>query len=367
MKFDIDKKRLIRILEPCVSVVDQRAPMPVLQNVRLAVKGNGLTVSSQSLTQSMSGSVDCNGSRDGSCLVEAKKVLDRVKPLPDGDARLEFKDMALVIKSVAHSRKFSLSAIPDDDWPRGMQSDDSAPTINVSSSLLATLIGSIQSAVSTDVGRAALNSALIEIEPECVRVVGTDGHRVHIAEATAKCGAKKTMLVPLASLRLVRSIASASETNLGLSVSGSSLFVAADGMRLGVKLSDAQFPPYDQIVPKRTKTKATVDRAALLSSAKALMSTAGESSGVKIHSEDDALTLSCSGLDNGEGEDQVAASTVGKATVGLNVKYLCDALTSVISDKVVLYFDGELDPVLIVPDDASEGFDFTVVTMPMRI
>lgn len=367
MKFDIDKKNLLKLLERCVSAIDTKSPMPILQNVLVSATGTTVHLESQSLTQTVSGDVTADVAKSGSCLVEGRKLLDRIKSMLDGDIRLSLDSDVLTIRGTSHSRKFSIQTMPADDWPRRAQPDDSADPIRLSSTILATLIDATILAVSQDDTRVALSSLLVEFEPKALRCVSTDGHRLNMSEATCAVDVKKSILIPHRAAQMVKSIVSGNEREIELRTNGSWGFIDSESVRIGFRLCDSQFPPWEQVLPKQGKIKAVVNRAGLMSSVKALISVTNDTKGLKLHSEGDLLTISGGSPDSGDGEDSVSATTKGKATVGIHPKYLVDALTSLPGEKVVLYLGGERDPILIVPEDPSDGFDFNAVVMPMRL
>jgi DNA polymerase-3 subunit beta len=299
--------------------------------------------------------------------VEGRRFLDRIKSMPDGDMRISLDGNVLTIKGTSHSRKFSIQTIPADDWPKMAQPDDKAPVISLSSSLFATLIDATILAVHTDENRLGLSSLLVEFEKNNLRCVGLDGHRCHVAEATCEIEPHIAMLIPLRTAQSIKAFVAGQERNIEIQTTGSWGFIDSESARVGFRLCDAQFPPYDQVIPKPGKVKATFSRSGLIASVKALTSVTNGTKGLKITSESDLLTLSGGTSEDGEGEDTVKAYTKGNVIVGANPKYLVDALSSITGDDAVFYFGGELDPILLVPSDPSDGFEFQIVIMPMRV
>ena len=97
--------------------------------------------------------------------------------------------------------KHILSALPAGDFPPMPSPDETAPRLELKAGVLAGLIEQVVDAVSTDETRAHLNSALFEWEGETVRMVSTDGHRLHKAEAKVEGNAGlRTLLIPLRAL-----------------------------------------------------------------------------------------------------------------------------------------------------------------------
>jgi DNA polymerase-3 subunit beta len=76
---------------------------------------------------------------------------------------------------------------------------------------------------------------------------------------------------------------------------------------------------------------------------------------IKLHAESP---------DTGDGDDELAIEYVGKGeTVGVNARYLIDALRVLECDEVTVEHGGDLDPVVVKPVGGSG----VAVVMPLRL
>ena len=131
------------------------------------------------------------------------------------------------------------------------------------------------------------------------------------------------------------------------------------------KLVDAQFPPWEMVVPRAgdESIRISVEAAALVSAlTRVARATRGHSAKFKIN---DAITLS-SWADAGECQLTVPALTSthhgdDDLVIGLDTRYLREALAGVVA-TVDLRFGGQLDPVRV--DSPGEK---TAVLMPLRV
>jgi len=367
MQVKVQRKPLIKLLERCVAAIDQRSPVPILTNVLLVADTNGLHLSAQSLQQSVSGVVEADVNKKGSFLVDARKLLDRVKSMPSDEVRLEQEKYALTIKGDKHSRKFVLATIPSDDYPKFAKPGDDSVAVTIPSSVLSSLLDATMLAISTDDTRIALNSLLIEFENGMIRAVSTDGHRLHKCDVDCDVTKRASILVPLQAVRQIKAMASGHDGYIELRTSGSWAFWDAEGVRIGVRISDAQFPPYEQVIPTGFTVSATVDRAGLADSLRSASGVVGKERGVKLTVGCDMIAIEAMGGDDGEFEDNLNAATVGDTVTGAAPKYLLDALSSITSDDVELRFGGELDPIVVVPKEKESKARVTCIVMPMRV
>jgi DNA polymerase-3 subunit beta len=137
-------------------------------------------------------------------------------------------------------------------------------------------------------------------------------------------------------------------------------------MAFAVRLVDAQFPPYAQVIPQQSEKLVRVPRAALADALRAVSIAASErTGGVKLGVTQGTMRISTESAESGEGFDEVPIEYSGPAmTIGFNARYFLDVLGALDDDEVELGFGGELDPAVVRPVSARQ---FLAVVMPMRI
>src|SRR4029079_2157728 len=121
-----------------------------------------------------------------------------------------------------------------------------------------------------------------------VRFVTTDAHRFSMMEVKVSGRqASATMLIPLKAIqelrRLCDELAGDQGAQVQITQSGSSAFFQVAGTTFSVKLVDAQFPPYAQVIPQSSEKKVKVPRAPFADALRAVSIAASErTGGVKL-------------------------------------------------------------------------------------
>jgi DNA polymerase III subunit beta len=380
MDLVIAKKDLLRLVARCQGVADKKSAMPVLANVLLVAEGNTLRVAATDLYLSVSGQAPAEVSRGGSVAVPAKDLLERVKAMPDGPIQLTAKDGAqTTIKAVGSARRYTLHGMPGSDFPPLPKPAVDAPSLQLPVDLLSLLIARTHFSISSDETRAHVNSALFEWSGEKVRMVTTDGHRLSKMEATVTgTSATATMLIPLKAVGELRRLADEARADkdagadsrvVGISQSGPNAFFAIAGMQFSVKLVDAQFPPYQQVIPAVTDRSIRAPRAAFADALRAVSLAASDrTGGVKLATADGKLRIMSESPESGNGFDEVSVDYAGpEITIGFNARYFLDVLGSIDDEEIVLGVSGELDPAVVRPATESSQQSYIAVVMPMRI
>jgi DNA polymerase-3 subunit beta len=224
-------------------------------------------------------------------------------------------------------------------------------------------------AVSDDFTRLHLSSLLLEVGASSFRCVATDGHRLAKVESALfdrDANGKKTQwLIPKQSARALLDMLAGIDGDCKFCTAGPNLFAyLPDGEIWSCKLVDAQFPPYEQVIPQLHENEAEclVNTGLFGKAAGACKATAPKrTGGIKIVLGANMINLSSEDPDKGESHASCPVQYTGAPKVlGLNIVYLSEALTMHPGDCRV-QFGGELDPIVMrSPGRVS-------VIMPMRI
>jgi DNA polymerase-3 subunit beta len=367
---------LLRLVTRMQGVAERKSTMPVLSNVLLAVEGNQqLRVAATDLYLSLLGKVNAEVAKPGSVAVPAKELFERVKMMPEGPIVIASQENATTtLKASGSSRRYTLRGMPGDDFPPLPVPADGAPTLSLEVGVLSELIAKTHYSISTDETRVHLNSALFEWDGDTVRMVTTDGHRLSKMEVKVPGKqASATMLIPLKAIQELRRLCDEvaaekdAKAQLQITQSGSSAFFQGGGMAFSVKLVDAQFPPYQQVIPESSDKKVRAPRAPLADALRAVSIAASErTGGVKLAiGQGKTMRISSESPESGDGFDEVPVEYGGPPiTIGFNAKYFLDILSALDEQDVFIGLSGELDPAVVRP--ASER-QFLAVVMPMRI
>lgn len=366
MNLTIQKRPLLSLLTSVEPAAARKSTMPALGTIQLSLSGAMLTARASDLYLSLVASAKADGDDGFGVAIDARALVDRIKAMPD-DAPVTLDasgDAQVVIKS--KSRRFVVPSMPLADCPT-IKAPTGKATVSLTADTISSLIRRTKFSISTDETRAHVNSANLIIGDGSVRMVSTDGHRLSLAVEEFGAKEKLQALIPLASVTaLEKFLARHAGADVAVALEFGQLFFSAGGAMLGTKLVEAQFPPYEQVIPKSVESTAKVSRVALLGAVEAVRVSADAAKGGVVFSfTDGALRLSAVSPNKGEGQDEVGCELDGKpAKVGLNAKYVSDVLGACEGEEVTFGFGGELDPVVVrvVGNEAD-----TFVIMPVRL
>lgn len=376
MKCKVDKGDLSAVLKHAVKVAPSKPSVDVLKCVRLVAADGRLTVEVTDLDVTLRLDVPCAGAEDGAACVDAKTLAAVVGKLPAGPLTLSMgaEGTHLAVEAESGAR-VDVVATDGAAFPELPEMPD-GPGLDVDGGRLSALLGSVRHAVSSDQSRPNLCGVFFRVASGVLRAVATDGHRLSQAEVPAPEGADDWDGIIIPSSGMDRLVEHA-HGGLTLRRADNALAVSIPGGSLHLRLLDAAFPDYRQVIPKGGAA-VDVDVAEFRAGLGVAATLASERThGVRIDfGADGRAALSSDNPDRGRARATVAFSgecpeEQGKPlTIACNVAYLEQALSTLDTPRASVQVSVALAPLVVRPlraDGDAGGVDALHVIMPMRL
>lgn len=367
MQFKIVKTVFLRALQLVQGIADRRATMPILGNVLLRTDGKQrLLCAATDLTLSASIEVEASIQEEGGFTVGARQLHDIVKGLPGSDVQVR-KMENLRAEICAGKAEFRVVGLSDRDFPK-LPNPREVELFSVEARVLRDLINRTVYASSTDETRPYLSGVLLEAVGGRARMVATDGHRLARGESdwTAKNKITPPVLIPRRGVVELKRLLEGREAKVDVGIHQGVLFLQAGDSTVTIKLAEAAFPPYENVIPHENDRIVEIDRSALLDGLRRISLVASERTGaMRLELGKDEVRISTENPDVGEARETIATNYGGEAMcLGFNGRYLIEALEAFSAEMIRAEFGGELDGV-VFREGKSE--DTLAVVMPMRI
>jgi DNA polymerase-3 subunit beta len=365
MEFRIAKTEFLRGLRLAQGIADRKSTMPMLANVLLRTQGkNQLLVAATDLNVSLTAELKSHNASEGGLTLGAKNLYELINNAPGDEITLKKADNHWAeIKSGKVA--YRVVGMPDRDFPK-VPDHREATYATVEAPVLREMIERTLFSVCNDETRFHLNGVFFECDGETARMVSTDGHRLSKVERKIPGGPKLTagVIIPKKGLLEMRKVLDAGGS-CKLAIKTPHLFLVHEDIALAVKLIDAQFPSFEQVIPKNHNRQIVVDRSRLIDALRRAQLMSSETRGVKLAASPSQLTITSDNPDLGEVREELDADYSGDPiAIGFNPKYVVELLGQMSSDQVSLFLGGELDPGLFKP---FTGDEYLGVVMPMRI
>jgi len=373
MYFEISRKELLIPLKMIIGVVEQRQTLPILANTLTCVKDNTLHLTATDAEVEIACRLPLepggglNTDNDGEITIPARKFFDICKSLPDG-AMIQIdttEENQAVLK--AGKSKFKLQTLPAEDFPNTPQLTE--PTeFQISQHHLKNLLYKTSFCIAINDVRYYLTGLLLEIGEGKISLVGTDGHRMAVAQHDFESEQEAKVIIPRkAVLELSKLLTDDDDTDIKVTFDDNHIrFELSDELIITSKLIDGQFPDWQTVLPvnpdkmvvgETASLKHSLTRASILSNEKY--------KGVRLALAPNVLTISAKNAYQEEAEEIVEVEYEGEELeIGFNGAYLLDAL-NVISTKMAQFALSDSNSSCLITEEDNEDCRFIV--MPMRL
>jgi DNA polymerase-3 subunit beta len=355
--------------------VEKKGTMPILLNVLIEAQESEIVITATDLEIGLKGRHPAEIINSGKTTLSAKKIYEVVKELPEKEVSFRLKENHWVeIKSGKST--FNIMGISAESFP-SLPSYEEEGFLAVETEILKEMVEKTIFAVSTDESRYNLTGVFfIKKESDSqkeVRMVATDGYRLSLIDRSLgeeMKGLETGILLPKKGLvelnKILEEGGKEAVKAIGIKLKGNNFIIKRDPVILIMRLLDAEFPDYRQVIPNSPKRQITVKRSQIQDSLRRVSILSSEKTrGVKFQFNPDFLELSSYNPEFGEAKEELSVEYKGETLqVGFNSRFVMEVLNNLKSEEVVFEIEDNVSPAIIRPADDPRH---TCVIMPMRI
>lgn len=363
MKFRCERDVLAEALGAASRAATGRTgSLPVLQGIRLELKGDRLTVTGSDLDLTVQYDLTVDGQADGGVVVP-KLSADIVKSM--GDPRVEIDAEGDEVDIIAGRSKFTIRPLAFDDYPRVGSTTASSVTLPATDFVDA--LRQVVRAASTDEQNLRLTGVLMAAEGGGLRLVATDSYRLAVRDlvGTTVLGADQQVLVPARAVHEVVRLAGGAE-QLTLRLGERDATFEIGSARVTTRLIEHEFPNYKQLMPQPAPNVLTVEKDALLDALRRARLMARDAIPVRLKLGGPTLVLQAISSDKGTVEDEVDAQFDGtELVIAFNAEYLAAGIDACGGDHVTLSTQRENNRPAVLRGVGHD--DFFYLLMPQKV
>ena len=369
MQFVVSKQNLQRELAYVQGVVEKKNTIPVLSNILIESVGeNNIRLTGTDLDVTIRCDMDAEVSTAGSICVQARKLFEIARLLPDAPVTFKKEDNDWVTVTCDKTR-FKMVGVARDAFPE-VPLFKSAPT-KLSAEIIKSFIDKTIFAITQEESRYTLSGAKFILDDTGAKMVTTDGHRLAYVErkGVSKNGNDAIdTLIPRKTLAELTKLTTGFEGEISLGLDNNHIFFEVGPRLLVSRMLYGQFPNYDMVMPKNNDKSVQFDCGLLNSAVRrvALMSDE-RSHAIRFHLEPNQLVISSQNAEEGEASETIQAEYTGEETdIGFNAQYLQDFLNVIGEGAVAFEFKDGNSQAQLRPAEGGD-YDYKYVVMPMRL
>lgn len=362
MKLTIERNALINVLKHTTGVVEKRNTIPVLSNILIASNEENVSFIATDMEIEINECVVANVEETGSITIPAQTLFDIVRKMNGDDVTIQSEDNGQV-SIISGRSKFKLSTLPVHDFPI-MDGNKWDCSFEINASDFSGLLDRVKFAMSADEARYYLNGIYIHSSGDTMKAIGTDGHRLAIAQTSKPDGMdlETGVIVPRKTVNEVLKVLSETTGEISVSVSKSKIRFDIGGIIIQSKLIDGTYPDYERVIPQGNDKLLTVDVAYFISAVDRVATVSSEKTrAIKLDLLPSELSLSSS-ESGSTAKDAIEATFDGEPMdIGFNARYLLDVLGALKVNDVKVSLNSSDVPAVFEEENAL------YVLMPMRV
>jgi DNA polymerase-3 subunit beta len=374
MRLSCLQENLSRGLGIVGSAVAARTTYPVMQNVLITTDNARLKLAATNQEIAISTWIGAQIEEEGQVTIPARLLTEFVNSLPAERIDLDYTDQPVGISVKCARFSAQINGTPASDFPP-VPTVESGVAGKIDPGVLNDAIKHVAIAAATEDSRPVLTGIKVEITGDDFKFAAADGFRLAVYEGKLLEPLPEDVdfIIPARALREVSSLAGSQTDPVEFTVTSSknqALF-RLNNIEIVANLLQGTFPNYQQLVPDKYDTRATVNREEFIRATRAASIFAREGSNIVRlmvdggDQEDSKVLVQSKSEEVGENKGEVDAEIEGgEAKIAFSSKYLTDVLNVLETNKVALETTTPSSPGVIKPvgDD-----NYVHVVMPIFV
>ena len=357
---------LLRPLQIVSGIVERRHTLPILANILIRKNGARVSFLSTDIEVQITTDADIgSGSDNAATTVAARKLLDILRALPEGEVSLTLANKRMTVQS--GKSRFNLQTLAAEEFPTVAVADQFNTTVTLPQKTLKHLFNMVHFSMAQQDIRYYLNGLLLVVDGKNVIAVATDGHRLAYCQvATEQEFARQEVIIPRKTIMELQRLLEDSDEQVQINIANNQVKLNFADIELISKLVEGKFPDFNRVVPKGYTNNFSIGRESLLKSLqRAAIMTSDKFKGIRCVITPGSMKISSTNADQEEAVEEIEIDYSGDAVdIGFNVTYLLDVLNNLKCDQInIALGDSTSSALITVPGQE----DFKYVVMPMRI
>ena len=326
------------------AAVAARTTKPILSNVKAVAEGDRLTLIAYDTEVGIR--YDLRGiqvARQGSAILPIAHLTQILREHNDPELSLDASDEGTEVR--IGSNRFTLASYPVDEFPDIPAFEDEGRYHEINAGILRTTIRRTSFAADKkESTRFALSGVLWEAEGKQAKLVATDSKRLAVCSAPAELfgppeTTKASHLVPDKAIKLLMTNLTDDGELIKVALRPNEAGFSTERWTIYTRLVEGRYPPYKEIIPKKSAIKVPLPAALFLSKVRqAAIMTDDESKRVDLTFAPGKLTLEARGAETGSSTVEMPLEGFDgePITIAFDPQYLVEFLRAIDGEPTVL-------------------------------
>jgi len=373
MKFLMSRNELSGLVTGLQTIVAQRTPMPILQNILVVADDDKVTFTATDLTVG----VRCSGlakvSEKGSTTIPARRFSQLLRELNVSYVEISTneKEMSEIITD---SSTFRMHGLPMADYP-ALPDLSGARNIRVKQCDLKNALFRTSFAVSKDENRYVLTGVSLSIQDQSAIFVGTDGKRMARSVLSLKSSEEDaySCIIPAKAVDEIARHLVDNEEDINLYLMNDKIAVETRDCIVMTKLLAGEYPEVERVIPNNVEHVVALHKDELGSLLRQIsLFIAEDNASVRFSLQEGTLRLAATTSNIGEGNVSMMVNYSGPSfEIAFNPLFFLDILKHSRGEYMYLGFQDSFNPVVLSDIEFEKSLESLpsplFILMPLRL
>ncbi len=367
MKILVERASFLDAVSKLQKVVTNKTSMPILEGILISAEEGLLTLATYNLEMGMKKEMYAKCEEPGDIVINVRLLSEILRKLSGVQVEIECDDNLMChIKS--GEATFEIMGMAASDFPE-MPSVSEGTKLKLDAKIFCEMVKGTIFAVSQVEGtKPILTGINISIEDNILKFVAIDGYR--LAKRSQKVDLNENIEFTASGKAINEMVKLVEENteNIDFTIGKRLICANIDGYVFISRLLEGEFVKYEKLIPEEFKQKMTVNGHDIIESVDRVSLLINDifTTPIRCTVNEDTLFLNCA-TTLGRANEKVKVKLEGEELeIGLNSRYLNEALKACDGGNILFKFNGANSGVVIVSADENNK-DFLYLIMPMRL
>lgn len=373
MKFNVSSKALYSAASAVSKVINSKNAMTILNNFMFTVSEDYLTVTASDLENTLTANVEISDvDGEGTFCVDARRVVDLLKEIPDMGITFNIDDATLAIEILYPGGTFNFVGVNGKEYPRNREDNPEGLTaeFDIPAEMALKGVDNTVFAVGTDDLRPQMMGILWDIKEEGITFVATDTRKlVKYHNTMAAPGVECSFIMPLKPASILKNILAKDEM-VHVVVEPKSATISTGRYTFNCRFIKGNFPDYNRVIPTQNNFVLTVDRVSLLNAVKRVGVFVDPAHGLikfKINPTEMVMKAQDHNFCTQAREALPCDFSGNEMVIGFSAPYLIEIIGTVSTNDIIIKLSDPSRPGVFLPQEDEKNSELLMLLMPMTV
>ena len=373
MRYIVTSTLLYSRLQNIERVIQPKNTIQILSCFLFNIKGNNMEVTATDQDTTLKTNIELQEA-NGDCkfALESKQIMNILKEIPEQPLTLDINSSTFQIDLTYQNGHFSFQGIPGDEYPISAALEGGPNTITLDAASLIKGISTSIIAAASDESRKVMNGLFVDITPEDLSLVASDGHKlIRYRIICDTHGTTANFTLPQKPANILKNILEKTKGFITIRTYGSrNASIETEDYHISCRLIEEKYPNYKSVIPTQNSNVAVIDRASFVSAMRRVLVVADKTTALlKFTFADNKVVLTSENINYSlSAEEQLVCQYEGMPLkIGFKGTDLLELIGVLQGTDFVFKLADASRAGLILPSEQQENTDLLMLLMPLLI